>query len=310
MKKIFALLVLISCNQKQPEKKETVGSFILVLGNAQDAGYPQIGCVQECCKAYWQGKENKKFPTCLALVDSKAGQYWLIEATPDIKEQLYGLQAYLPKPDYSPDGIFLTHAHIGHYTGLMQFGKEAMNGRDIPVYVMPRMDSFLRNNGPWSQLVNHQNIQLRDLKADSIIRLNDSFSIVPIRVPHRDEYSETVGFIISSPNKKLLFIPDINKWAEWDRDIISLIKTVDLAFLDGTFYQNGEIKGRDMSHIPHPFVSESMELFKDLPMKDKAKIYFIHFNHTNPLLRTKGEEKQELWKKGFKVANQGELIAM
>ena len=310
MKKLFALLFLVSCQTRQPEKKAPVGPFILVLGNAQDAGYPQIGCDSACCQAYWQGKENKKFPTCLALVNPKAGQYWLFEATPDIKEQLYGLQAFLPKPDYSPDGIFLTHAHMGHYTGLMQLGKEAMNSHDIPVYAMPRMDSFLRNNGPWSQLVNQNNIQLRNLKADSTIRLNDSFTVKPIRVPHRDEYSETVGFIISSPNKKMLFIPDINKWGQWDRDIISLIKSVDLALLDGTFYQNGEIPGRDMSQIPHPFVSESMELFKNLPPEEKAKIYFIHFNHTNPLLKTEGKEKQDLWNKGFKMANQGELFNM
>ena len=285
--------------------------FLVVLGIAQDAGYPQIGCTKECCTAYWKNKEGKKYITCLALVDRKENQYWLFEATPDIAEQLHSLQPYLTsKDDYSPDGIFISHAHIGHYSGLMQLGREAMSAQSVPVWVMPRLDSFIRNNGPWSQLVSLKNIQLKNLQADSAVSLNTSLKVTPFKVPHRDEFSETVGFVIESNKKKILFIPDIDKWGKWDRNIANEIKKVDIALIDGTFYANGELPGRNMSEVPHPFVAESIQLFSSLPATEKAKIRFIHFNHTNPLIKNRSVEKDKVKKAGFGVTREGMIIEL
>jgi pyrroloquinoline quinone biosynthesis protein B len=312
---VIFLLVSISAGQgcipmnDRGEKEQNLpDQFLVILGIAQDAGYPQAGCEKECCAAYYSGEEPKKSVTCLALVDKKAKQYWLLEATPDIAAQLKHMQAYLPATDYTPDGIFITHAHIGHYTGLMQLGREAMGAKDIPVWVMPRMDFFLSNNGPWSQLVSLQNIRLNRLRADTTVKLNASFSITPVKVPHRDEYSETVGFIIQNEKKKVLFIPDIDKWEKWERDITEQIKQVDAALLDGTFYKNGELPGRDMREVPHPFVEESLQKFSGLSSKDKSKVVFIHFNHTNPLLKKESDEKGKVRKEGFAVAEEGMVI--
>lgn len=285
--------------------------FVVVLGIAQDAGYPQIGCEKECCKAFWSGKEEKKLVTCLALVDKSAGKYWLIEATPDITTQLRNLQQYLPvTPDYTPDGIFLTHAHTGHYTGLMQFGREAMGAKDIPVYTLPRMDSFIRNNGPWSRLVQLKNIELRTMKEDSVIELSDRLRITPWIVPHRDEYSETCGLVISNGSKQILFIPDIDKWEKWDRDVLAVIKDFSVVLIDGTFYKNGELPGRDMKEVPHPFVEETALRMAGLPDSVKSKIHFIHFNHTNPLLKKTADEKDQVRAAGFNTAEEGMLFKM
>ena len=315
---VFAILFLAaeSCRSKESSadsanKKTLPDKFLVVLGIAQDAGYPQIGCEKECCKACWEGKEEKKYVTCLALVDRRADQYWLFEATPDITQQLHNIQPYLSaQPDYSPDGIFITHAHIGHYSGLMQLGREAMGAKAIPVWAMPRLDSFIRNNGPWSQLVSLNNIQLQTLHADSSVSINASLKITPIKVPHRDEFSETVGFVIESDKKKILFIPDIDKWEKWDKSIADEIKKVDMALLDGTFYRNGELPGRNMSEVPHPFMEESMQRFSSLPSTEKSKIVFIHFNHTNPLLKKKSAEKDKVKADGFGVAEEGMLIEL
>jgi len=306
---ISVLAFLLQCSPVaaqliSPEK------FIVVLGIAQDAGYPQAGCEKDCCNAYWKHKEEKKLVTGLALVDNTTRQYWLLEASPDITAQLHNLQSRLPASDYSPDGIFITHAHIGHYTGLMYLGREAMGASAVPVWAMPRMDSFLRNNGPWSQLTALKNIQLQPLQADSTVQLNASFTITPVLVPHRDEYSETVGFIITSSKKKLLFIPDIDKWEKWSTNITALIKEVDYALLDGTFYKDGELPGRDMKEVPHPFVAESMQRFAGFSPAEKAKIIFIHFNHTNPLLKKQSPEKDAVKKAGFGVAEEGMIIGL
>ncbi|MDI9366161.1 MAG: MBL fold metallo-hydrolase [Flavobacterium sp.] len=310
---IFVNVIITSTSFAQNIKTtiNTPATFLLVLGNTQDAGYPQIGCTNDCCKAYWQHQQSKKLITSLALIDKTTNQYWLFEATPDIAEQLQLVQHYTTKSTaFQPTGIFISHAHIGHYTGLMQLGREAFGAKNIPVFAMPRLHQYLQNNGPWSQLVSLNNIHLQSIQADESLTLNGSMSVTPLLVPHRDEYSETVGFVITTCNKKVLFIPDIDKWEKWNKSIVAEIAKVDIALIDGTFYANGELPGRDMKEIPHPFVVESMALFGSLPQKEKDKIYFIHFNHTNPLLNPKSKQQQNLLQKGFKVANQGLVIGL
>lgn len=318
--KLFLVIVVLVCaallkfrsasQQSLLPASALPDQFIAVLGIAQDAGYPQIGCVKECCKAFWKGKEGKKLVTCLALVDRPSGKYWLIEATPDITTQLSNVQQYLSSsPDYTPDGIFLTHAHIGHYSGIMQFGREAMGATGIPVYAMPRMDSFLRNNGPWSQLVQLKNIELQAMKDDSAITLSSRLQISPWRVPHRDEFSETCGFVISNGTRKMLLIPDIDKWERWDRDILALVKDFSVVLIDGTFYKNGELPGRDMREVPHPFVEETAKVMAGLPDTVRSKIHFIHFNHSNPLLKKNSDEKDQVRAAGFNVAEEGMIFS-
>lgn len=201
-------------------------------------------------------------------------------------------------------GIFLTHAHIGHYTGLMFLGREAMGAANVPVYAMPGMNRFLTSNGPWSQLVAYRNIVLKQLIHEE----SQSFGqlrITPFLVPHRDEYSETVGYRIQSPLKTAIFIPDINKWTEWQTDIFELVKSVDYALIDATFYADGELPGRDMSKIPHPFVTETIKALDGLSHEERNKVWFIHMNHTNPLLDKESAASKWVRSKGFNVAIEG-----
>lgn len=308
---LILILLVFGCHKK-PEENEAVknialqdraSQYITVLGIAQDAGFPQINCEKKCCKVFYESKESKKLVSSLGLVDKASGKKWLFDATPDINEQIQILKEKHLDNGKVIDGIFLTHAHMGHYTGLMQLGREAMGAQHIPVYAMPRMKSYLETNGPWSQLVKLNNIELIQLKADSTLILNTNLKVIPYEVPHRDEYSETVGYKIVGANKSALFIPDINKWQKWNRNIIEEVKSVDYAFLDATFYNNGELN-RDMSQIPHPFIAETMYLFKNEPLAQKNKIYFIHFNHSNPALISNSRVRDSIKKLGFNFARQ------
>jgi len=203
-------------------------SFLTILGIAQDGGFPQIGCTKSCCNAIRKGKGKRKNVVSLGL--SKGNKYWLFEATPDIAMQMDMMQGLVHPTSFQlPESIFLTHAHIGHYTGLQYLGREAMGANQLPVFAMPTMESFLKTNGPWSQLVNLKNIVIQPMQNKQPVLLDKEITVTPIQVPHRDEYSETVGFIIQSPKKKLLFIPDIDKWEKWNENILSLIQSVDLA---------------------------------------------------------------------------------
>jgi pyrroloquinoline quinone biosynthesis protein B len=321
MKFCFTLLLIISflssCTptEEEPQLKitETIDSqqYLMVLGNVQDAGYPQIGCMKACCKEHWNPAAQQKMITSLGIVDKKSEKTWLFEASPDFKYQTKLLSDQLDPNEFNlPNGIFLTHGHIGHYVGLMHLGREAMGADQVPVYAMPRMKNYLETSGPWSQLVALNNIDLRTLKADSLISLSEEIKVVPFLVPHRGEYTETVGYRIISHKKKILFIPDIDKWNKWERDIIKEIKAVDIALLDATFFKNGEVGNRDMSEIPHPFVEESMNLFAVLSKEERAKVHFIHFNHTNPILQENSTAKQEVLEKGYNIAEEGLKIAL
>ena len=276
---------------------------LVVLGTAQDAGSPQIACIKDCCKSLWENGKSEGVVS-LGLVDAKNQQHYLFEATPNITQQLQDLNSFAGNTS-SFGGIFLTHAHMGHYSGLMFLGKEALGGQSIPVYALPKMRDYLSNNGPWEQLISEKNIALQPLAELKEKKLSPEIAVTPIQVPHRDEYSETVGYLIKGPSKTALFIPDIDKWEKWDTPIESLIKKVDYAILDATFFDGNELPNRNMAKIPHPFVSESLARFDSLGATEKDKVYFIHFNHTNPLLKANSQASKEVRAKGYHIARSG-----
>jgi len=323
--RIFTFTLLLSffcsCNQTNKNKTDSAKDFdfsikinetsLIFLGTIQDGGSPHIGCKKDCCKDLFLNPDNTRKVVSIGIIDPENKKTYLFEATPDLPLQMKLLKNYTSySQKETPDAIFITHAHIGHYTGLMYLGKEAMNAKNIPVYVMPRMKAFLLNNGPWRQLVANENMTLQELQNNQEIKLTSNLKVTPFLVPHRDEFSETVGFIIEGPHKKVMFIPDIDKWAKWNKNIVEEIPKFDYVIIDGTFYDGEEINSRNISEIPHPFIVESMVAFKNLSSSDKRKIYFIHFNHTNPVLKKDSKQAKIVITNGFKIAQINEIIGL
>jgi pyrroloquinoline quinone biosynthesis protein B len=248
--------------------------YAIVLGIAQDGGAPQAGCERPDCIAAWNDPRLRRRVAALGIVDPVSGERWLIDATPDFPSQLHDLGGRV-------DGIFLTHAHIGHYIGLAQLGREVMGARGVPVYAMPRMRAFLEHNGPWDQLVRLHNIEIRDLADGVEVRLNERIVITPLLVPHRDEYSETAGFLIRGPSHSILWLPDIDKWEKWATPVESVVARTSVAYVDGTFHDAAELPGRDLREIPHPLMTETLARLQ----AQREKVRFIHLNQSNPALR-------------------------
>lgn len=301
---IKRLLLIICVTLPTFAKAKSDSAYLYILGVAQDAGYPQAGCYQPHCMPGWENKTLQRGATSIALIDPVAKSKILFEATPNLPQQLYNLEQEAPSSKYTFGGVFLTHAHIGHYAGLMFFGHEAMGSNNIPVYAMPKMAEYLAKNGPWSQLVDYGNISLRDLQHNQALDVN-GITITPFLVPHRDEFSETVGYLIEGPSKTAVFIPDINKWSVWDTDIAELITQVDYALLDATFFDDGELPGRDMSKVPHPLVTETMQRLGALSTEQRNKVWFIHMNHTNPLLDADSQASKRVRAAGFNITSEG-----
>ena len=278
----------------------------MVLGIAQDGGVPHIGCTQALCVEARRDPARRERVAALGLIDD-LGRRFLIDATPDIASQIESLNAGRGSVDRRRpvDGILLTHAHIGHYAGLMFLGREALGADAVPVHATPRMARFLRDNAPWSDLVARKEITLAEITPGEEFALG-GFRVVAIPVPHRDERSDTVGFRVRGRKGALLYVPDVDKWERWDRRLEDEVAAVDVALLDGTFHEAGELPGRNMAEVPHPFVSETMAR---LPAALRGRVRFIHLNHTNRLLWD-GAARSAAAAEGIVVARDGDVIAL
>lgn len=276
-----------------------------VLGTAQDAGLPHIGC--DCANCSLVRAENRTVRVASAAIEGKTG-WWLLDASPDMSAQIHDQGSM-------PQGIFLTHAHIGHYTGLMYLGREALGAQGMPVWCSPRMAKFLRENGPWSQLVELGNIEIHEFQSERAVELEAGLRLTPFQVPHRDEFSDTHGFLVEHQGSEsgarsgsFLFLPDIDQWARWDRRIEDFLQPGAHLLIDGTFWSGAELPHRDLDEIPHPLVSQSIELLRG-PLKDsQASVRFFHLNHSNPLWNRHGKEAHTLRTAGFHLAERGERV--
>ena len=325
---VFVTLVLIGAcvhnsglqdQVTQSPNRETVNNTrvcpveFVVLGIGQDGGAPQIDNPTDPA---WLNPELRLLATSGAIIDRRTQRRFLFEATPDIREQLHALdQIYSDAPGpLGLAGVFVTHAHIGHYAGLMFAGHESAGVSGLRVFALPRMRHFLSDSGPWDQLVRFQNIELVPLQSGRRTELGDDLAVTPHLVPHRDEYSETAGFVIHGPTKNILFLPDIDDWDRWQREfslsIEAMIAAVDVAYLDATFFDDNELPGRDMTQIPHPRLRYSVERFSTLPTEQQRKVRFIHLNHSNPARFTDSAARQWLTHRGFAVARRGERVCL
>jgi pyrroloquinoline quinone biosynthesis protein B len=289
------------------------GPRVIALGTVQDGGMPQAGCDCSRCAAARKDPSLARHVASLAIQVPKTGHVYLVDATPDLPAQIEAIHAFHAHPagktDRHPvDGVLLTHAHIGHYLGLAQFGFESLNTQGIPTYVSPRMAAYLRGNGPWSQLVRLGNITLHELEPGASFELEEGVSVKPIPVPHRDEYTDTMAFLLRGPKRTLLYVPDTDSWRAWPRPLLQVIadEKVDIALLDGTFYSPDELPDRDVTKIKHPLVTDSMDLLEPLVKAGRLRVYFTHLNHSNPALDAGSPARQAIEGRGFRVLAEGE----
>ena len=291
------------------------GPYLRVLGTAQDGGLPHAACTCERCEAARHVPGRRRAVASLAVVLPAPEEVWLVDATPDVREQLDALEDLRrPVPgrvDRRPvDGVLLTHAHIGHYLGLAFFGFEAVSTSALPVVCTPRMARFLRQNGPWSQLVEKGNIDLRTVAPPGSYTLGDGVEVSLLQVPHRDEFSDTVAFLFRGPRSTVLYVPDTDAWDRWPTPLTEVLAGVDVALLDATFYSLDELPGRSISEVPHPLMGQTMDLLQERVDAGSLGVYFTHLNHSNPALDPHGEARREIERRGFFVLEDGQELPL
>lgn len=279
---------------------------VTLLGIAQDGGRPQAGCTRSCCAEL--SPSDASFPVAVGITDGTTNH--LIEATRCLGQQLSIWD------QTSIDNVFLTHAHFGHVDGLGLFGKETMNARNVGLYISSEMEHLVDRTPQWSLMVDQGVFMPSVFHDGDLIKLSPNLTIQPLRVPHRDELSDMHAFILRGPNHSLLFLPDHDTWEETlARYNASSIRSwltslhVDIALVDGTFWSSDELAGRNQDKVPHPPVSQTLEMLGPRTEGDPA-LYFIHLNHTNPLYDLNSEASAELSRSGWSVAVQGQRFAL
>lgn len=283
----------------------------VVLGTAQDAGVPQVNCFRDHCARVRAGLAPDPRVACLGLIDDAAGRRFLIDATPDFNAQVQALLAAAGADVQGRSvplheqlhGILLTHAHVGHYTGLMELGREIAASRELPVWASSGMCGFLAANAPWDALVRNGNVSLRPLQAGDTVQLSERLQARPFAVAHRAEYTDTFGWIVQGPERALLYVPDADSWDLWPVPFEQLLDQVQLALVDGSFWSGRELGDRPQSEVPHPPVSLTLQRLAG--RAGNPPVRFIHLNHTNPLWDEAAAERAALGE-GFGVAATGE----
>lgn len=288
----------------------TDGLYAVVLGIAQDAGLPHVGCRCARCLAAQGDPAAAEYAASMAIVDARRrpNSVWLVDATPDIKFQLnylapaLGPHPLMPGRLRQPDGLFLTHAHMGHTAGLAQLGPEGMNVGDLPVYASKGLLTVLQETALWRPLLG--NLRLFALAAGVAVDLAPGLSITPLEVPHRDELGAgTFAFRVQGPDGALLYVPDIDDWGRWPlaREAIA---GVDVILADASFHSADELAGRPP--VAHPLVADTVAFFADLP----GRLILTHLNHTNRLLDRESASRAALAAQGVTVARFGQIIPL
>ena len=291
--------------------------YVVVLGTAQDAGVPQVNCFNENCNAVRRGVRPLPRVSSIGLVDPLAGKRFIFDATPDFASQVGELlthppgtalpRASVPLQEYL-HGIFLTHGHMGHYTGLIHIGRAGASANRLPLYVSPSMAAYLSDNEPWAFLVRNHHVQLVVLQPEIRLVLTDSLSLTPFIVDHRQEFTDTLGFLIHGPERTLMFVPDADVWGGWKVPFEQLLDRSDAALLDGSFFSYEELGHRRQGDVPHPPVQASIDLLS--AREGNPEIWFTHLNNTNPLWDPDSHENVVVSDAGFGIARRGQTFEL
>jgi pyrroloquinoline quinone biosynthesis protein B len=307
---------------------------VIVLGTAQDGGVPQANCFRGYCARVRAGEVPAPRVACLGIVDPASGERFLIDATPDFVAQIGDLITWprdrhptgVLRLEEEVQGILLTHAHMGHYTGLLNCGREAAATTRLPVYASRSMARLLSANEPFKRLVDEERLEIHQIDVGDSLSLTANITVEPFSVVHRAELTDTLGLLISGPRRSLLYVPDADTWNGWPVPFAEWLDRADVAVLDGTFYSAEELGHRWQGEVPHPPVAETVELLaprlSPAPLRtvegaragrpepvgddERLEVWFTHLNHTNPLWEADSPERAAIREAGFGVAWQGQ----
>jgi len=302
--------------------------FVKILGSAAGGGFPQWNCNTRLSHLAWNGANSVQPRTQSSVAVSSDGEKWvLLNASPDIRQQIAAHKELQPQPDgglrNSPiQAVVLTNGDVDHVAGLLSLRER----HAFSLYATADVHASLEANTIFKVL----NPAIVSRLA---VNLSESYVIAgltmtPFPVPGKvalylenDESVQgahtgngaTIGLEIrTSGDRRIAYIPGC---AAINDAVIDRVSGADCLLFDGTVYTDteladagvGEKTGRRMGHVP--ITGEGGSLFAFDNAELKRKIY-IHINTTNPILENGSKAERTVISAGWEVGFDGMSITL
>lgn len=293
---------------------------VVVLGTAAGGGFPQWNCACDPCAKARKGLLPSRTQDCLA-VSGNGRDWWLLNASPDIRVQLVGSAEFTPGPgrrDTPLRGVLLTDSELDHALGIFMLREGGGQRVYAPATALTALRDRLGLRGvldryagwEWAEAVPCTPFDL----AGGLIAT--AFPVGTKRPKYTSELRGpwVVAYRIHDPatGGTLLYAPCL---AAWSPEFEALLDGVDCVLVDGTFAapdemgtRTGSSKGQSaMGHLP--VFGDGGSLAELARFPGMRRIY-THLNNTNPLVDPDAPERVEVAAAGAEVVPDGTTFTL
>ncbi|MFP5085032.1 pyrroloquinoline quinone biosynthesis protein PqqB [Acinetobacter pittii] len=302
--------------------------YIYVLGSAAGGGFPQWNCNCPNCHGVRTGTIQAKARTQSSIAVSENGTDWvLLNASPDIRQQLFEFKAAQPARKLRDTGItsvILMDSQLDHTTGLLTLRE----GCPMNVWCTAMVHQDLTSGFPVFNMLKHWNggLQYHEINPKQAFKINgfENLEFLPLIIksaappysPHRNDPhdGDNIALIIKDhkTQKQLFYAPGLGKI---DDQIMQIMQSSDCVMIDGTLWTDDEMQqigvgtktGREMGHL---YISGEGGSLSYLNQLSTPKKVLIHINNTNPILNENSSQFAELKANGVEVAYDGMQIEL
>ncbi|WP_347018267.1 pyrroloquinoline quinone biosynthesis protein PqqB [Acinetobacter calcoaceticus] len=302
--------------------------YIYVLGSAAGGGFPQWNCNCPNCHGVRTGTINAKPRTQSSIAVSENGTDWvLLNASPDIRQQLFEFKAAQPARKLRDTGItsvILMDSQLDHTTGLLTLRE----GCPMNVWCTEMVHQDLTSGFPVFNMLKHWNggLQYHEINPKHAFKIDgfENLEFLPLIIksaappysPHRHDPhdGDNIALIIkdNKTQKQLFYAPGLGKI---DDQIMQIMQSSDCVMIDGTLWTDDEMQqtgvgtktGREMGHL---YISGEGGSLSYLNQLSTPKKVLIHINNTNPILNENSSQFAELKANGVEVAYDGMQIEL
>jgi pyrroloquinoline quinone biosynthesis protein B len=250
------------------------------------------------------------------------GRRWfLLNASPDVREQLDCLPAAIPAGvrHVPVEGIVLTDAELDHTLGIALL-REA---RHLQLFATSAVKLILEHDSrilPVTQAFARVDVHEMQLERATPLRYRNGepsgVTVEPFVVPagppryaRSESAGHTVGLTLVDEESggSCAYVPGCG---ELDENLVERLGAVDLVLFDGTFWTDDELtslgigdrRAREMDH--QPISGSGGTLTRLAPLARPRKVY-THINNTNPILLRDSPERATVERAGLSVGEDG-----
>ncbi|WP_026413397.1 pyrroloquinoline quinone biosynthesis protein PqqB [Actinomadura oligospora] len=291
---------------------------VRVLGTAAGGGVPQWNCGCGGCAGARRHPERRRSHASLAVSGSSAGPWYVVNATPDLTDQIEAWADLRPEPGgrRSPlAGVILTDAELDHTLGLFQLREASRVSVLSTAAVWRGLSNGLRVH---EVLAPYTDLSWRELRDGESVRLDGGLRVRAVPVSgKRPRYAAeeraghwSVALRIDGERGSLVYAPAI---ADWSPELDKELSDADCVFVDGTFWDDQEPRtagfsrrtATQMGHLPISGPSGTAGRLARLPARHR---FYTHLNNTNPLTDPDAPQHALLAADGIEVAAEGMIL--